>query len=146
MSGDTITIILLGLLNLSWLFLGILWEHRAAVATTIVLALLVGILNNTSITASIASSEGKALRDELERLCKELTGSLTGSLDDIDENGDRLHDDLVRLEEEIKALRSQSADDVARIRKSLARLQVEIESWRADAWRSEHKEDDTQED
>jgi RNA binding exosome subunit len=145
MNGDTITVLLLGLVNLLWLLLSILWEHRAGVFAVIVLLLLSGIHGNTAYVASVAADEGKALRDELERLIESLGSKLTDSLNELDENADRLHDAVIRLEEELKTLRSQSSDDVARLRKSLVRLQVEIESWRADAWRSRHEENETKE-
>ena len=130
----------LAALGFVWLVLNFLWEHREAIAVLIALSLLTGILDDTSNIATAIADEGKALRNELDNVISRLRSVLSHGIGDLKDSSDRLHADLLRLEEEIKALRSQSNDDLARIRKSLARLQVEIESWRADAWRSERKE------
>jgi len=134
----------LAALGFVWLVLNFLWEHREAIAVLIALSLLTGILDDTSNIATAIADEGKALRNELDNVISRLRSVLSHGIGDLKDSSDRLHADLLHLEEEIKSLRSQSSDDLARIRKSLTRLQVEIESWRADAWRSERKENDTE--
>lgn len=145
MNSDAQTLyVLLAILQL---ILGFLWENREGIITLIVLILLVGILINTTNTARTSAGESEALRD-LNRLIREWRRTLTDELAGLHDNDDEdsLHDVAVRLEEEIKSLHSESHNDAERLRKAVVRLQVEIESWRADAWRLRHKENDTKEE
>src|SRR5271168_2519173 len=96
----------LAVLGFVLLVLNFLWEHREAIAVLIALSLLTGILDDTSNIASAIADEGKALRDELDNLATSFNfDELNHSIGKLSDKEDRLHADLLRLEEEIKALR-----------------------------------------